>query len=151
MGDAATPGELREATHIMGEMAASRLHSVIEDRLAEVSDRLSRADIARRLGVSEQQLSRWITHPRNMTVKSAGRLLAALEAQLLFELDRYEDIAKGNAASSFVVSVAEAAGVNANRSLNARGAVTTLAPGPAGSTRNSDAAITLAGWTGADV
>jgi transcriptional regulator with XRE-family HTH domain len=89
-----------EATHVMGEIAASRLFSLIHERLEELKEEkgLTQAQVAGRLGVSEQLVSRWLAEPRNITVKAAGRLLAALEAGLLFDLDRFEDIARSNAA-----------------------------------------------------
>lgn len=98
--------EQREATFILGETAAGRLYSLVQERLEELRAQgpFTQADIAARLGTSEQLVSRWLTEPRNMTVRSAGRLLAALDAHLLFELDRFEDIAasagQGNGAVS---------------------------------------------------
>lgn len=96
MVDDPNPKQRREAAQIMGEMAASRLHSLFEDRLTEVAGRISQVDIARRLGISEQQVSRWLGQPRNITVKSAGRLMAALDAHLLFEMERFEEMGRGN-------------------------------------------------------
>ena len=92
--------ERREASHVLGEMAASRLHDLIVVRLNEMAERegLSQAELADRLGLKVQQVSRWISHPRNITVKSAGRLLGALDAQLVFELERFEDQRQGNQA-----------------------------------------------------
>lgn len=84
--DKLSPQEQNEATHIMGEMAASRLHDLLHLRFEELSEQhgLTRREVARRLGTTEQQLSRWMSEPRNMTVKSAGRLMAALDAYLGF-------------------------------------------------------------------
>jgi transcriptional regulator with XRE-family HTH domain len=94
MPDHPTPAEQREATHVLGEMAASRLFALIHERLEELQScrPFTQAELASRLGTSEQNVSRWLTEPRNMTVRTAGRLLGALEAHLLFELDRFEDI-----------------------------------------------------------
>lgn len=95
--------ERREASHVIGEMAASRLHDVIRDRLETISERdgLTQSELAKRLGIPEQQLSHWLTAPRNMTVKSAGRLMAALEAYLTFDIEPFESIGKiGNAPAS---------------------------------------------------
>lgn len=98
--------ERREASHILGEMAASRLFDLIRERLDELATRegLTQADLAKRLGLKEQQVSRWVTHPRNITVKSAGRLLGALEAYLEFGLERFEDVNAGNHLSTVTIS-----------------------------------------------
>lgn len=87
-----------EATHILGELAASRLFSLIHERFAELqaSEGLTQADLAHKLGISEQAVSRWMVEPRDMRVRSAGRLLAALNAHLLFSIDKFEDIQAGN-------------------------------------------------------
>lgn len=99
-----TKRDEREAAHVMGEMAAAQLFALIHERLAELKARdptFTQSVLAKRLGVSEQLVSRWLTEPRNLTIRSAGRLLAALEAQLLFELDRFEDMAVSNATMAF--------------------------------------------------
>lgn len=96
--------EHREATHYSGEMASSRLHDIILERFAELQELgLTQADVAARLGLSQQQVARWMGEPRNMTIKSAGRLLSALEAHLLFDLDRFELIRAGNCPAKEVV------------------------------------------------
>ena len=93
-----TPQERRESTHVLGEMAAQRLHALLKERFEalRVSEGLTKADLATRLGIAEQLVSRWLCEPRNMTVKSAGRLAAALEAHLLFDLDTFEMITGSN-------------------------------------------------------
>jgi DNA-binding transcriptional regulator YiaG len=97
-----TTRERIESTHVAGELAASRLFSLIHERFFELQKKeaLTQAEIARRLGVSEQAVSRWLVEPRDMRVRSAGRLLAALEGHLLFSIDRFEDIRRGNNAHS---------------------------------------------------
>lgn len=95
--------DLRESIYVLGEMAASRLFALIHSRIEELhaTQGLTQADIAARVGVSEQRISHWLSEPRNMTVRSAGRLLGALESHLLFEIDRFEDIAgQANQASA---------------------------------------------------
>lgn len=89
-----TISERREATHIAGEMTAHQLFSMIHERFEFLRERdgLTKHDVAIRLGVSDQLVSRWMSEPRNITVKSAGRLLAALDAHLGFEVDCYEDV-----------------------------------------------------------
>jgi len=88
----------REATHIAGEMAAQQLHAIIQERfeILRQRDGITKRDLARRLGVSDQLVSRWMAEPRNITVKSAGRLLAALDSHLGFELECYENILNAN-------------------------------------------------------
>ncbi len=99
MTDLITAREIREATHYAGDMAASRLHDLIEERFRELEAAGdTQADVARRLGLAPQQVQRWIAEPTNMTIRSAGRLLAALDAHLIFQLDRYEEILAGNSA-----------------------------------------------------
>lgn len=87
-----------EASFVLGEMAAGRLFALVHERIEELrqNNELSYHDIADRIGATDQQVSRWLSEPRNMTVRSAGRLLAGLEAHLLFELDRFESIHAGN-------------------------------------------------------
>jgi transcriptional regulator with XRE-family HTH domain len=94
MPDELTRAQQREATHILGEMAASRLFAIIHQRLEELQSKgdFTQVEIAARLGVSEQLVSRWLREPRNMTVRGAGRLLGALDAHLCFELERFEDV-----------------------------------------------------------
>lgn len=97
MTETLTYDESREASMIAGEMAASRLHDLIQERLQELALLgFTQADIARAIGATQQQVGHWLVEPRNITVRSAGRLLSGLQAHLLFDLDRYEDIEAGN-------------------------------------------------------
>jgi transcriptional regulator with XRE-family HTH domain len=93
-----TEAEQREATYVLGEMAATRLFSLLHERMEELSEKfgIKQSEIARKLGVSEQQVSRWLLQPRNMTVRSAGRLLGAMNAHLVFELEKFEHLTSNN-------------------------------------------------------
>ena len=71
---ASARADRRETSQIAGEMAAQRLHDLIEDRFEELQ--ITQAEIAERIDAREQQVSRWVARVSNMTVKSAGRLLA---------------------------------------------------------------------------
>src|SRR5579862_7681978 len=94
--DGLTATERREASRIMGEIAANRLHVLLEERMAELGAAFTQADLARQIGATEQQVSQWLNAPRNMTVKSAGRLVAGMRALLAFDLDRAESMGAGN-------------------------------------------------------
>ena len=103
MADDLTHADRREAGHILAEMAADRLFVLINERyegLAATAG-LTQAEIARRMGVAPQLVNKWFREPRNMTVKTAGRLMAAMEAHLLFDLDAFEHMG-GNAAAGVV-------------------------------------------------
>lgn len=60
---------------------------------------LRQSDLAAALGVSRPQIHEWLSNPRNMTLKAAGRLLLAMDAEPRvvvrtpedFELDRGAD------------------------------------------------------------
>jgi transcriptional regulator with XRE-family HTH domain len=94
MPNTVTNADRREAGAVMAEMASDRLFTLINERFEElqVKHGLSQSDIARRMGAAPQAICRWMREPRNLTIKTAGRLLAALEAHLLFDLDRFEDM-----------------------------------------------------------
>ncbi len=47
---------------------------------------LRQADLAAALGVSRPQIHEWLSDPRNMTLKAAGRLLLAMDAEALVEI-----------------------------------------------------------------
>lgn len=98
MTDSLTRKEEIEGSFIAGDIAAGELFELIQNRLEELqaASDLTQAELAFRIGASEQQVSKWLAQPRNMTIKSAGRLFHALRAHLKFDLDRYETIAIGN-------------------------------------------------------
>ena len=49
-------------------------------------DGLRQADLAKALGVSRPQIHEWLSDPRNMTIKAAGRLLLAMDARVNVEV-----------------------------------------------------------------
>ena len=72
MTRSAASKEDRESLIIAGEMSAQRLFSLVHERFEELEEAegVTQHDIALKLGVSDQQLSRWMSEPRNMTVLS---------------------------------------------------------------------------------
>ena len=57
--------------------------------LLKARDGLRQADLAAALGVSRPQIHEWLSDPRNMTLKAAGRLLLAMDAEARIELTRF--------------------------------------------------------------
>jgi transcriptional regulator with XRE-family HTH domain len=99
MHDDLTYREKIDAAAVAGEMAASRLHGLLVERFEELQAQgVTQADVARNLGATPQQVGKWLIEPRNMTIRSIGRLLSAMRAHLLLDTERYEDIQGGNAA-----------------------------------------------------
>lgn len=47
---------------------------------------LRQADLAAALGVSRPQIHEWLSDPRHMTLKAAGRLLLAMDAEAHVEV-----------------------------------------------------------------
>lgn len=48
---------------------------------------LRKVDLSQRLGIPRSQVQMWLAAPRNMTLKSAGRLAIALDARLVCGLE----------------------------------------------------------------
>ena len=59
---------------------------------------LRQADLAAALGVSRPQIHEWLSDPRNMTLKAAGRLLLAMDAHAHVEVQAGCDAATATAA-----------------------------------------------------
>jgi len=93
--------EARDLSNLLGEMATQRMYAVIMERLEELRsiNNITQAEIAERMGVKEQALSRWLREPSNMRISSAGRLLGALDAYLAVSIEKFEDIRNSNAAA----------------------------------------------------
>lgn len=52
------------------------------------SEGLRQADLAAALDVSRPQIHEWLSDPRHMTLKAAGRLLLAMDAEARIEVTR---------------------------------------------------------------
>ncbi|WP_089924068.1 helix-turn-helix transcriptional regulator [Caulobacter sp. UNC279MFTsu5.1] len=52
----------------------------------KTAEGLRQADLAAALGVSRSQIHEWLSDPRNMTLKAAGRLLLAMDAEAHVEV-----------------------------------------------------------------
>ncbi len=52
----------------------------------KAAEGLRQADLAAALGVSRPQIHEWLSDPRNMTLKAAGRLLLAMGAEAHVEV-----------------------------------------------------------------
>ena len=52
----------------------------------KAAEGLRQADLAAALGVSRPQIHEWLSDPRNMTLKAAGRLLLAMDAEAYVEV-----------------------------------------------------------------
>lgn len=71
------------------------IHSAILERFIELSDdeRITKADIARLLGVSRSQVTRWLSQPSNMRLDSLSDLMLALSCHGDFKvLDNSTDV-----------------------------------------------------------
>ena len=99
---------------MMTGLAASRLHSLFEERLEELYEQsgLTQKEVAHRIGATDQQVSQWLRAPRNMTVRSAGRLMGGMGAQLVFDIERDEHKVGGNAPPAQANSAGPATSTN---------------------------------------
>lgn len=57
----------------------------------KTTEGLRQADLAAALGVSRPQVHEWLSSPRNMTLKAAGRLLLAMDAHAHVEIEAWRD------------------------------------------------------------
>lgn len=58
----------------------------------KATEGLRQADLAAALGVSRPQIHEWLSDPRNMTLKAAGRLLLAMDAALDLDIRASEPL-----------------------------------------------------------
>lgn len=65
-------------------MVEQTLYCLIRRRFRELekSEGLTQTALAERLGLTRNQVSRWLSCPSNMTIRSAGRLLWAMGRKL---------------------------------------------------------------------
>jgi plasmid maintenance system antidote protein VapI len=85
--------QAREYLNISGAAASQQLWAALH-QLGENDDgtvRVSRSDIAKTLGVSDKLIHRWLSCPSNMTIETAGKLAAAMRADLSISAYPWED------------------------------------------------------------
>lgn len=95
-------GPLRSDMGTYGAIAADEVFTAIRDRFDELSEAsgLTQAAVAKRMGVSSQLVSRWLSGPTNISAETLGKIAAALESNLCVSLQGWEQIARGNRAHS---------------------------------------------------
>ncbi len=85
--------QAREYLQIAGAAASqdlwANLHQLLERD--DGTARTSRSDIAKILGVSDKLVHRWLSCPTNMTIATAGKLAAAMRADLSVSAIAWEE------------------------------------------------------------
>jgi len=90
------------------DVAAARFVQVIQEAIVaaflkrQKESKLKKADIARRLEVDRAQISRWLGSPADMTLKSAGYMVWALDGRfkISIELDGETNSVFANASAT---------------------------------------------------
>jgi plasmid maintenance system antidote protein VapI len=85
-----------EAQAIAAERAQAAMWRGVVGRFEHLraTEGLRQSDLAAALGVSRPQIHEWLSHPRNMTLKAAGRLLLAMgaEPQVVVQISEDADL-----------------------------------------------------------
>lgn len=80
--DEASPLNESDKAYFQAKMRR-HVHGVVLERFMELSDddRISRAALAKRLGLSRAQITRWLSSPGNWTLDTLSDLLLAMNCQ----------------------------------------------------------------------
>jgi transcriptional regulator with XRE-family HTH domain len=72
------------AQEVAGESAVRTLFAIVHNRFGELeqTNKISQQQLANRMGLTRSQISRWFASPSNMTLRSAAKLLAAMDRKL---------------------------------------------------------------------
>lgn len=93
-------GPEEQALAVAGAQAAMWRGVVTRFEHLKAAAGLRQADLAAALGVSRPQIHEWLSDPRNMTLKAAGRLLLAMDARAQVEVRPAGEADGGPAVSS---------------------------------------------------
>ena len=69
---------------LSGGLAMQSLFALVRKRFRELerSEGLTKTALAERMGLTQAQVSRWLSSPNNMTIRTAGKLLCAMGRKL---------------------------------------------------------------------
>lgn len=83
--------------------------------------KLKQADIAKKLEVDRAQVSRWLNGPGDMTLKSIGYLLWAMDAKLKVDVELKDDVSRSQGCNQPPLAAPTAPAYSGNVSISAAG------------------------------